>query len=244
MTPPSRAYRARWHAIGAAGAIALAGTAALASPARGVTGPVAHTITESTSAPAYRYWSYWTSASGDWQFATSGPAARAPQDGDVEGWRFAVTTAAGDQPPRAAVAGSFDDACGSTVAPSGLKRVALVIDPGLASDAPTGQVPPPLRLACAVVPVEATSATALASVSNVRAEAGIVCGLDGFPTGECAPIVTVSAPPATAPPLPSATGESTPPSATGPSAMATVVAAGGVLAAIAAVIVIRRRRSR
>lgn len=156
-------------------------------------------------ATAYRYWSYWTVVDGTWVFATSGPAARAPQDGDVEGWRFARSTTTGDQPPRTSAALAFDRACGSTPAAtdpagsgsgSGTVRVAIVIDPGTPDDAPAGQAPAQPRMACAVVAAGASSAQALSSTSDVRAEQGFVCALDGYPMGECAPIVTGSRPPA------------------------------------------------
>ena len=44
---------------------------------------------------AYRYWTYWQGNAGSWQFATQGSATSNPLDGAVEGWRFAITGAAG-----------------------------------------------------------------------------------------------------------------------------------------------------
>ena len=49
----------------------------------------------SAKAAAYRYWTYWQAPAGAWVFATAGPATTVPTDGTVEGWRFAVTSAAG-----------------------------------------------------------------------------------------------------------------------------------------------------
>ena len=217
--------------------------------------------------PAYRYWAYWIAASGEWQFAPSGPAARAPQDGEVEGWRFAVTTAAGDQPPRADPSGAFASACGATAAAPGMKRIAIVIDPGTTTDAPPGQSPGAARMACALIPIDATSAIALGSVSDVRADAGLVCGLDGYPSGECAPVVSASTATSTATSMPTSAPTATPmaaatssstapmnaastPTAPGtsagdsPGALPTLVSIAVVIIAIVVIVVLRRRRAR
>lgn len=140
---------------------------------------------------AYRYWTYWLGDGTAWTFAQEGPATRLPADGAVEGWRFEISTAAGsaDLAPRMNAAAVFDDACGATARTDGSKRIALALDFGDPSDAPDGSSPLTSHVACAVVPEDATSAQALASVVSIRAENGMVCGLDGYPTAGCAEIV-------------------------------------------------------
>jgi LPXTG-motif cell wall-anchored protein len=147
-----------------------------------------------TAAPAahaatYRYWTYWQGGTGEWAFATAGPASLIPADGAVEGWRFALTTQAGSAADRPGVPPSFADICGSTPAAEGSKRVALVVDPGPPSAAPQGQSPPAAIVTCAEVPADATGYQVLRSVTGVRTDGGLICGIDGYPTGECAPIV-------------------------------------------------------
>ena len=142
-----------------------------------------------TADSAYRYWTYWVAEQGDWTFATMGPGARAPKDGDVEGWRFEISPMSGGQPPRTAPSLAFSRICSGSTAPAGMKRIAIVIDTGTPQDAPTGQQPPPPQGRCATVSADATSAMALSAVADVRVEGGLVCGLAGYPTGECAPIV-------------------------------------------------------
>lgn len=159
---------------------------------------------------AYQYWTYWTADDGVWAFAQLGPAARLPKDGAVEGWRFAVSTAAAspELAPRADAATTFDAACAGTAAPAGSKRIALVLDYGTANDAPAGETPPPQAMACAVVAETASSAEALGSIVDIRADAGMVCGLDGYPKAGCAELVdpqatsSVEPPPSTVPSAP------------------------------------------
>ena len=144
---------------------------------------------------AYRYWTYWIGDDAGWSFAQEGPATRLPADGDVEGWRFEISTAAGspDLAPRTDVAAVFDDACGSTPHVDGKKRIAVALDFGDPSDAADGATPPEAQVACAVVGDDATSAQALAALVDIRAENGMVCGLAGYPATGCADLVDPSA---------------------------------------------------
>ncbi len=144
---------------------------------------------QAAHAASYRYWTYWQGGTGDWAFATAGPAALIPANGAVEGWRFAVTTQAGSADDSPGVPPSFADICGPTPAAEGSKRVALVVDPGLPSAAPEGQSPPSGIVTCVEVPADATGYQVLRSVTGVRTESGLICGIDGYPTGECAPVV-------------------------------------------------------
>lgn len=151
-------------------------------------------------AAAYRYWSYWWAPDGAWDFAAAGPASSIPADGSVEGWHFGITSITGTatDAPGVNPVDAFARACGSVPPSMGTKRIALVIDPGSPADAPAGQQPGQVRLACAQVPVEANGYQALRSVAPVRTEDGLVCGIDDYPIGECAE--AVAAPPASAAP--------------------------------------------
>ncbi|MEK9811163.1 MAG: SCO2322 family protein, partial [Candidatus Nanopelagicales bacterium] len=91
-------------------------------------------------ATAYRYWSYWLGSDGAWTYANAGPAFRIPTDGTVEGWRFSVDGGGGGLPPRTSA--DFDTVCAGTPVQEGLKRVAVIVDPGSVEDAPPGQSPP------------------------------------------------------------------------------------------------------
>jgi len=135
-------------------------------------------------AAAYRYWAYYTWTDGAWTFATAGPDQTDPADGAVEGWRFAITTEAGSpRVPRAD--GDFDAICSTTEAAAGKKRVAVVLDAGLADESPDGSQPPAARGACALVDDAASGAQVLAAVSTARVEGGLVCSLDDYPAQGC-----------------------------------------------------------
>ena len=184
---------------------------------------------------AYRYWTYWHANGASWEFAQSGPAATAVTDGSVEGWRFAVSTAAGspDLAPRTDAAAAFDAVCGTTPKPDGRARVAIVLDFGDAADAVDGASPPTSTSACAIVPDGSTGAQALSSAFDVRAENGLVCAIAGYPATGCADLVDTSAMAPTQAPAPA-------PSATTGSPVATIVVI--VLAGIVAIVLQRRRR--
>lgn len=162
----------------AAGALALAAAALalVATPAQ---------------ASAFRYWAYWQAPAGSltWTFATQGPGTSIPADGDVEGWAYAVSTESGDPDDAPATAPEFAAICDDTPAEANSKRVALVIDTGSAAIAPAGQMPPSPTQTCVVAPTDATGYDILRSVVEVRIENGLVCGIDGYPTGECAPVL-------------------------------------------------------
>lgn len=136
----------------------------------------------------YRYWSFWTVDANTWTYAQLGPASTTVADGDVHGWRFAISISDGSlaPAPRTEPAQAFTAICGDTPQQAGSARVAVVLDAGTPEAAPTGQVPPTPRGACAVVADGSTGATALSSVAELRVESGFVCGVDGYPQGECA----------------------------------------------------------
>ena len=137
-------------------------------------------------AAGYRYWSFWERAGGHWTYATQGPSLARPDDGAVQGFRFAVSADSADASrPRGTA--DFDTICAGTPAKSGTKRVALVLDFGTGADAPSGETPPGRRTACARVPSDATSADALAAVAKpLRYDTNaLLCAIAGYPAKGC-----------------------------------------------------------
>ncbi|GKQ34162.1 SCO2322 family protein [Streptomyces sp. A012304] len=137
-------------------------------------------------AVGYRYWSFWERDGDRWIYATQGPSLARPADGDVQGFRFAVSENSQDAAqPRGPA--SFPVICARTPAKEGTKRVALVLDFGIREDAPAGETPPAARWACAQVPEEATTAEALASVAGpLRYDThALLCAIAGYPKAGC-----------------------------------------------------------
>ncbi|MFF3829698.1 SCO2322 family protein [Streptomyces sp. NPDC002458] len=203
----------------------------------------------SAQAAGYRYWSFWESDGGKtWTYATQGPSLVRPDDGAVQGFRFSVSADSQDsaQPRRAP---AFGAVCADTPAKDGLKRVALVIDPGTAADAPDGEKPPALRTACAQVAPDASTAEALAAVAKpLRYDSSaMLCAISGYPRSGCGEQVdggsgaTKTGDPATA----SATGDdaSSGGSDGGGPSVGVLTGVGAVLVlGVAAVFQARRRR--
>ncbi|MGV9345262.1 SCO2322 family protein [Streptomyces spiralis] len=137
-------------------------------------------------AVGYRYWSFWDRDGGHWTYATEGPSTARPADGDVQGFRFAVSQ---DSQDAAQPRGSADFAavCAKTPAQQGKKRIALVLDFGTKADAPAGETPPAPRTACARVPADATTAEALAAVAGpLRYDTNaLLCAIAGYPRQGC-----------------------------------------------------------
>ncbi|MGI5454383.1 SCO2322 family protein [Streptomyces sp. CA-249302] len=152
-------------------------------------GPQAH-------ATGYRYWSFWTHDADHWTYATQGPATAHPADGEIQGFRFALSEDSADAATPRGTA-SFGAICARTPADAGRKRVALVIDFGTSADAPTDETPPPRRTACARVPSDATTAEALASVAKpLRYDTNaLLCAIAGYPERGCGEQVTAATPP-------------------------------------------------
>ncbi|MFD8428190.1 SCO2322 family protein [Streptomyces coelicoflavus] len=137
-------------------------------------------------AAGYRYWSFWDRDGGKWVYATQGPSMVRPSDGDVQGFRFAVSENSGDAAQPRGTA-DFASICAKTPAEEGSKRVALVLDFGTAPDAPSGETPPASRTACAQLSPDATTADALAAVAdplryNTNA---LLCAIAGYPKSGC-----------------------------------------------------------
>ncbi|MEU2066016.1 SCO2322 family protein [Streptomyces anulatus] len=201
----------------------------------------------SAEAAGYRYWSLWDGNGKNWEYATQGPSLLRPDDGAVQGFRFAVSEDSGDaaQPRRAP---DFGAICADTPAKDGQKRVALVIDPGTAADAPDGEKPPAPRTACARVAPDASSAEALAAVAKpLRYDSSaMLCAISGYPKSGCGE--QVSGEDGGAKPTPSTADsgrtadESGDGSGGGPSVGLLVGVAAVLLLGVAAVVQARRRR--
>lgn len=132
----------------------------------------------------YKYWMYFHLSEGQsWAFSDVGPADYQPVDGEVEGFRFGVSTASKGIEPRADLAEvNFETICADTQAGSGEKRVGLVLDYGTDLGDST---PPEPRAECAVVDEAASTQQILDEVTDVRVENGMTCALDGYPAAGC-----------------------------------------------------------
>ncbi|MGW5766781.1 SCO2322 family protein [Streptomyces tendae] len=137
-------------------------------------------------AAGYRYWSFWDRDGGKWVYATQGPSLVRPSDGDVQGFRFAVSENSDDAAQPRGTA-DFASICAKTPAEDGSKRVALVLDFGTASDAPSDEAPPAPSTACARVSPDATTADALAAVADpLRYDTNaLLCAIAGYPKTGC-----------------------------------------------------------
>lgn len=196
-------------------------------------------------AAGYRYWSFWEGSGTGWTYATQGPSLVRPDDGTVQGFRFSVSEDSQDSAkPRRSP--GFAKICADTPAQDGTKRVALVIDPGTAADAPAGETPPAPRTACARVAPEASTAEALASVAKPLrySSDALLCAISGYPASGCGEQVSgdgPATPSATTSPGASASAGSGG-SGGGPSAGVLVGVGAVLLLGIAAVVQARRRR--
>ncbi|MFF9505495.1 SCO2322 family protein [Streptomyces sp. NPDC014724] len=200
-------------------------------------------------AAGYRYWSFWESSSTGWTYATQGPSLVRPDDGTVQGFRFSVSEDSQDSAkPRRSP--DFAKICADTPAQDGTKRVALVIDPGTAADAPVGETPPAPRTACARVTPDASTAEALASVAKPLrySSDALLCAISGYPGSGCGEQVSGdghATPSATVSPgasVPAAASAGSGGSGGGPSAGVLVGVGAVLLLGIAAVVQARRRR--
>ncbi|MDW6063176.1 SCO2322 family protein [Streptomyces sp. FXJ1.4098] len=139
-------------------------------------------------AAGYRYWSFWQRerGAGGWTYATQGPATARPGDGDMIGFRFAVSEDSGDatQPRDSA---DFKAVCAHTPAKDGTKRVAVVLDFGTAADAPDHRTPPEPRTECARVGQDASAGDALAAVAKPLRynSSALLCAIAGYPAKGC-----------------------------------------------------------
>lgn len=217
-------------------------------------------VSAPAQAAAYRYWTYWQAPADatSWSFATQGPGTSVPADGAVEGWSFGITTESADPDDAPAATPDFAAVCGGTAVQPDAKRVALVIDFGPAAVAPDGDAPPASRSTCVVAATDATGYEILRSVVEVRTESGLICGVDGYPRAECAPVLddteaqallAAAAESEATTQAPDAAASDTPP-ATAPAATdsgspaATIAVIGGIALAGVAVLAWRRMSGR
>ncbi len=134
-------------------------------------------------AAAYRYWGFYQLTDGAWAYAQKGPDQTTPEDGTVEGWRYAIGDESSSRLPRAVL--TFDELCASTPAQDGKKRVGLVIDYGRSADSAGSATPPAPTASCAVVATDGTSSDVLATAGQLRVEGGLVCAVAGYPAADC-----------------------------------------------------------
>ncbi|MBD3003017.1 hypothetical protein IEJ02_02485 [Streptomyces sp. 5-10] len=143
----------------------------------------------------YRYWSFWQRGGdgGSWSYATQGPSSARPDDGDMVGFRFAVSEDSDDATRPRGMA-DFAAVCADTPATDGTKRVAVVIDFGTATDAPDRRTPPAPRTECARVGEDATAGDALAAVAKPLRynSAALLCAISGYPETGCGDKVSTS----------------------------------------------------
>lgn len=140
----------------------------------------------------YRYWSYWivdAGTSSEWGYASEGAGTRVPADGSVEGWRFGLAGQVSDIKP--SVDPDFESICAGTERQDDTKRVGIVIDPGTLDESPDGEQPGALVATCVVVDESMTGLAIAQTVADMRVESGFVCGINGYPASECAPLVEV-----------------------------------------------------
>ncbi|MGW1535863.1 SCO2322 family protein [Streptomyces aureus] len=190
-------------------------------------------------AVGYRYWSFWDLTGGKWTYATEGPSTARPSDGDVQGFRFAVSE---DSQHAVQPRGEreFAAICAKTPARHGTKRIALVIDPGTAADAPSGETPPAARTACARVAPDASTAEALAAVAApLRYDTNaLLCAITGYPRTGCGDPVAAGGPTGT--PAATTKPHASAPAGHGPSVG--VLAGAAAVAALGAAAVWQARR--
>ncbi|UNM16766.1 hypothetical protein J4032_28210 [Streptomyces formicae] len=164
-------------------------------------------VASPAQAAGYRYWSFWQAdaGGGSWGYATQGPATARPADGEVNGFRFAVSTDSADS-TRPRTAPDFAALCADTPAKPGTKRIGVVIDFGTPADAPEGEAPPApeQRTACAQVDPAASSAEALAAVAKpLRYNSdALLCAIAGYPESDCGEQISAAEPTAAQSPSP------------------------------------------
>lgn len=131
----------------------------------------------------YQYWNYFHLQKGSWTFSKVGAGDYTPADGAVEGFRFGTSTQSQGIEPRADLDKvDFEAICGTAKAPTGKKRVAVVLDFG--AEMGKGQPPAP-RADCAVVAKDASTQQVLEEVADLRVGSGMVCAIDGYPATGC-----------------------------------------------------------
>ena len=158
------------------------------------------------AADVYRYWGYYTVTDGAFVAQETGPSGATPKDGDIEGYRYAAPADfKNPNLPRADLTVvTFDAVCGDKTAAGGDKRVAVLIDYGVDSDAAEGETPPEPEALCAVVPEKFNGLQTLQSVApDLRTQKSsfgpLLCGISGYPATGCADVKVSEGSPADGP---------------------------------------------
>ena len=162
----------------------------------------------SGAADVYRYWGYYTVTDGAFVAQETGPAGATPKDGDIEGYRYAAPADfKNPNLPRADLSVvTFDAVCGDKTAADGQKRVAVLIDYGVESDAADGETPPDPEALCAVVSEKFNGLQTLQSVApDLRTQKSsfgpLLCGISGYPATGCADVKVAEGTPADGAPV-------------------------------------------
>lgn len=156
-----------------AAALSLAVVAALLAPG------AAHAV-------GYQFWGFFVLTEDEWGFASEGAGTFVPDDGSVNGYRFAISADDDVRVPRATL--TFEEICADTPAEDGSKRIGVVVDPGRDVDAPEGETPFEPGAQCVVADTGATSQEVLEiAAQDLRtAASGLICGIGGYPSaGGC-----------------------------------------------------------
>jgi hypothetical protein len=144
----------------------------------------------------YRYWTYFQVTNGKFVTSAKGPGEAVPADGSVEAYRYAAPADfAKPNLPRADLEElTFDTICEHVEAEDGKKRVAVIIDYGVAEDADGAAEPPAPTAACAQADEKATGLQVLTEVAKTRAEKGLLCAIEGYPAKDCSTLVKTATP--------------------------------------------------
>lgn len=158
----------------------------------GVALAIAVSLSPAAADTQYRYWSFWQAESGSWAVSPVGMMSIPAQEGLVLGWRFVTSgvNAPAELAPRASA--EFASLCADApTASEGSVTIAVVIDYGFATDYADGAEPPAPRTECTQVEAGTPSSLALASIAEIRENAGFVCALDSLPAEGCGDEVEV-----------------------------------------------------
>lgn len=142
----------------------------------------------------YRYWSYWQGEAGSWQFAQVGVGSVAVADGQVQGWRFVTSGAAGSKGLAPRVSPDFAQICAGIPAAPDVARVAVVIDFGDTADNPGAGAPPAPLVKCLKAAPGTSSAALMTDNLDIRSKDAFVCGINGWPAAGCGEPVDATAP--------------------------------------------------
>ena len=145
--------------------------------------------------PQFRFWSLWTAPDGIWRQAQGNPDVLDVPARSVLAWVFVRSSGDVKATKAPETVARYDELCPQETGGRGTP-VAVVIDYGSTSDAPVGETPPSDRVACVAVSGPVTPSSALAAAAEIRAgEEGLICGIDGYPSTECAALAVTTADP-------------------------------------------------